>query len=146
MALLECAYYWPQIYDDVELYVKTCLVCQQDKPEQQRPTGPLDPLPIPERPWESISMDFIIGLPRVNKFGNIMVVVDQFSHYEVFIAVQANFDARDASQLFFRDMINYWRIPRSIISDWDTRFAENLWTKLFKIMRTDLNFSTSFHP
>lgn len=91
-------------------------------------------------------MDFIIGLPRVNKFGNIMVVVDQFSHYEVFIAVQANFDARDASQLFFRDMINYWRIPRSIISDWDTRFAENLWTKLFKIMRTDLNFSTSFHP
>ncbi|RVW76808.1 Retrovirus-related Pol polyprotein from transposon 17.6 [Vitis vinifera] len=33
-ALLESAYYWPQIRDEVEAYVRTCLVCQQDKVEQ----------------------------------------------------------------------------------------------------------------
>ena len=33
-ALLESAYYWPQIRDEVEAYVGTCLVCQQDKVEQ----------------------------------------------------------------------------------------------------------------
>lgn len=91
-------------------------------------------------------MDFIIGLPRVNGFGNIMVVVDRFSKYGVFIAMPANFDARDAAQLFFRDVVKYWGIPCSIISDRDTRFVGNFWMELFKLMGTNLNFSTSFHP
>lgn len=78
-------------------------------------------------------------------FGNIMVVVDRFSNYEVFIIVLANFDARDAARLFFRDVVKYWGIPWSIMSDRDTRFVGNFWSKLFKIIGTDLNFSTSFH-
>jgi hypothetical protein len=57
LTLLESAYYWPQMRDDVEAHVRTCLVCQQDKVEQQHPGGLLEPLPIPERPWESVSMD-----------------------------------------------------------------------------------------
>lgn len=47
MALVERAYYWPRMFDDVKLYVKTCLVYQQNKTEKQRPAGLLDPLPIP---------------------------------------------------------------------------------------------------
>lgn len=54
----------PRIRDDVELYVRTCLVCQQDKVDQNQPAGLLELLPIPERPWESISMDFITCLPK----------------------------------------------------------------------------------
>ncbi|RVW64250.1 Retrovirus-related Pol polyprotein from transposon 17.6 [Vitis vinifera] len=38
------------IRDEVEAYVRTCLVCQQDKVEQRQPRGLLEPLPI-ERPW-----------------------------------------------------------------------------------------------
>ncbi|RVW33011.1 Transposon Ty3-I Gag-Pol polyprotein [Vitis vinifera] len=63
-ALLESAYYWPQIRDEVEAYVRTCLVCQQDKVEQRQPRGLLEPLPVAERPWDSVTMDFIIGLPK----------------------------------------------------------------------------------
>ena len=64
LALLEELYYWPHMRSDIEAYVKTCLVCQQDKIEQQVPAGLLQPLPIPERPWESVSMDFISALPK----------------------------------------------------------------------------------
>ena len=74
LALTEENYYWPRMRDDVEAYVKTCLVCQQDKTEQRVPTGLLEPLPIPERPWESISMDFIMGLPKFEGCNIIMVV------------------------------------------------------------------------
>ena len=31
VALLLQTYYWPKMEDDVELYVRTCLMCQQDK-------------------------------------------------------------------------------------------------------------------
>ncbi|KAE8703426.1 hypothetical protein F3Y22_tig00110469pilonHSYRG00022 [Hibiscus syriacus] len=78
-------YYWPHMGNDVEAYVKTCLVCQQDKIEQRRPTGLLQPLPIPERPWESLSMDFIDGLPVSEGFSSIMVVIDKLFKYETFI-------------------------------------------------------------
>ena len=63
LALVSDSYYWPHLKDDVQAFVKTCLVCQQDKIEQSTPAGLLEPLPIPERPWESFSMDFIVGLP-----------------------------------------------------------------------------------
>ncbi|KAE8665117.1 cytochrome P450 78A7-like [Hibiscus syriacus] len=76
LALLSEQYYWPHMAEDVQAYVKTCLVCQQDKIEAKKPAGLLQPLPIPEHPWESISMDFIIGLPKTDGLSSIMVVVD----------------------------------------------------------------------
>jgi hypothetical protein len=53
LALLERAYYWPQMRNDVEEYVRTCLVCQQDKPSHLKPGGSNEPLPIPSRPWRA---------------------------------------------------------------------------------------------
>ena len=70
----------------METYVKTCLVCQQDKVEQHQPRGLLESLPTAERPWESVTMDFIIGLTKSEGYGSIIVVVDRFSKYATFIA------------------------------------------------------------
>ncbi|XP_017604304.1 uncharacterized mitochondrial protein AtMg00860-like [Gossypium arboreum] len=50
LTLLEDRFYWPHMGDDVETYVKTCLVCQQDKVELKAPAGLLQPLVIPECP------------------------------------------------------------------------------------------------
>ncbi|KAL0336611.1 UNVERIFIED_CONTAM: hypothetical protein Sradi_4873000 [Sesamum radiatum] len=66
VTLLAHRYYWPRMEEDVEAYVRTCLVCQLDKVERKKEAGLLQPLPIPEVPWQSISMDFISGFPKVN--------------------------------------------------------------------------------
>ncbi|KAE8690692.1 cytochrome P450 78A7-like [Hibiscus syriacus] len=76
MSLLETAYFWPHMKDSVELYVKTCLVCQQDKVENRQPVGLLEPLPVPQRPWDSITLDFISALPQSEGYGSIMVVLN----------------------------------------------------------------------
>ncbi|KAL6319749.1 hypothetical protein AAG906_036807 [Vitis piasezkii] len=85
LALLARSYYWPKMGEDVQAYVKSCLVCQLDKTERKKAAGLLQPLPIPEKPWESISMDFITGFPKVRDFKSVFVVVDRFSKYVVFI-------------------------------------------------------------
>ncbi|KAE8661278.1 hypothetical protein F3Y22_tig00116012pilonHSYRG00001 [Hibiscus syriacus] len=146
MALLETAYFWPHMKDSVELYVKTCLVCQQDKVENRQPTGLLEPLPVPQRPWDAITLDFISALPKSEGYGSIMVVVDRFSKYGTFIPCPKDCTAEEAARAFFKNVVKHWGLPRSIISDRDPRFTGRLWTELFKLLGTELNFSTSFHP
>ncbi|KAL4298133.1 hypothetical protein GQ457_12G013670 [Hibiscus cannabinus] len=129
-ALLADQYYWPHMGRDVEAYVKTCLVCQQDKVEAGKPMGLLQPLPIPERPWESISMDFIIGLPKVDDFSSIMVVVDRFSKYATFIPASKVCPAEEAARLFLKHVVKYWGVPKTIgqsTSEGSWEPAEALW-------------------
>ncbi|KAL0352122.1 UNVERIFIED_CONTAM: Transposon Ty3-G Gag-Pol polyprotein [Sesamum calycinum] len=72
--------------EDVEDYVRTCLVCQLDKVEKKKEAWLLPPLPIPEGSWQSVSIDFISGFPKVNSMASIFVVVDRFFKYGIFIA------------------------------------------------------------
>ncbi|KAI5675744.1 hypothetical protein M9H77_06694 [Catharanthus roseus] len=146
LALLKTTYYWPQMQDEVESYVRTCLICQQDKVEQNAPSGLLDPLPIPKRPWESVSMDFITSLPKSEGFGNIVVVVDRFSKYATFIPAPTDCTAEVTARLFLKNVVKLWGVPSNIVSDRDPRFTGRFWTELFKLLGSDLNFSTSFHP
>ncbi|XP_044481390.1 uncharacterized protein LOC123207965 [Mangifera indica] len=146
VALLKRHYCWPRLEEDVELYVRTCLVCQLDKTERQKQAGLLQPLPIPERPWESVSMDFVSGFPKVDGKGSVLVVVDRFSKYAVFIAAPQTCQAHTAAELFFRHVVKIFGLPRDIISDRDARFTGKFWTSLFKMMGFELKFSTANHP
>ncbi|RVW63223.1 Transposon Tf2-2 polyprotein [Vitis vinifera] len=145
-ALFESAYYWPQIRDEVEAYVRTCLVCQQEKVEQRQPRGLLEQLPVAERPWDSVTMDFIIGLPKSEDSSSIIVVVDRFSKYATFIAAPTDCTAEETARLFLKHVVKYWGLPKFIINDRDPRFTGKFWTELFKLMGSELHFSTSFHP
>ena len=61
---IEMLFYWPTIKQDIPDYVSKCLVCQKTKYDRGKQARLLQPLPIPDSPRESISMDFIFGLPK----------------------------------------------------------------------------------
>ncbi len=73
---LKKSYYWPNLKDCAEEYVKTCLTCQKNQTLNKKQAGLLQPLPIPEGPLESVSMDFMVSLPPSKGFDAIMIVVD----------------------------------------------------------------------
>ncbi|KAL0433909.1 UNVERIFIED_CONTAM: Transposon Tf2-11 polyprotein [Sesamum latifolium] len=104
------------------------------------------PLPIPKRPWESVSMDYISGLPKVGDLGSIIVVVDRLSKYATFIAAPKHVTAEGTAHLFFKHIVKYWGLPRDIVSDRDSRFTGVFWTELFKILGSKLSMSSSYHP
>ena len=79
LELVQRYYFWPKLARDVQRYVEQCGICQRAK-GGSRNEGLDQPLPIPNRPWECVSMDFVVGLPKI-KLGmdSIYVVVDKFS-------------------------------------------------------------------
>ena len=85
----------------MQTYVKSCLVFQMDKTERKKVVRLLQPLPILEKPWERISMDFIIKFPKVRDFKSIFVIVDKFSKYSVFIPTPNACPTEEATRLFF---------------------------------------------
>ncbi|KAK4383419.1 Transposon Ty3-I Gag-Pol polyprotein [Sesamum angolense] len=146
VALLARRYYWPRMEEDVEPYVRTCLVCQLDKVERKKEAGLLQPLPIPKVPWQSISMDFISSFSKVNGMASVLVVVDRFSKYEIFIVAPHACPAETTVELFFKNVTKYFGVPKDIVSDRDARFTERFWTTLFNMMGMELKFSTANHP
>jgi transposase InsO family protein len=139
--------YWPGMGKDIEDYVRGCVVCAATKPSQRPPSGLLQPLPIPHRPWEVISIDFVGPLPRTKDyFDAVLVVVDKFSKMAHFIPTTTQVDAAKTAKLLISNVFKLHGLPSSIISDRDPRFTAGLWRKLFRAWGTQLKMSSSYHP
>jgi hypothetical protein len=87
------AFAWKVLKQDVDNFVKKCLIHQQAKHNQQYPAGLLQPLPVPEGPWQGISMDFIEGLPMSDHCSMIVVVVDRLTKYAHFFPTKHPYTA-----------------------------------------------------
>jgi hypothetical protein len=71
--------YWPRMQEDVAQFIRGCILCCTNKPSNRK-QGLYHPLPVPTRPWDNISMDFVGGFPTTRKGHDyLFVVVDRFN-------------------------------------------------------------------
>jgi hypothetical protein len=88
--------------------------------------GLYTPLPVPSRPWESISMDFVGGLPMSKKNHDYLyVMVDRFRKMCILMPCKKQVTAEKTTQMFFHHVWVHFGLPKSIISDRDSRFIGN---------------------
>lgn len=146
LSMLQEHFYWPRMEKQVRNLISRCAACQQAKSRVQ-PQGLYTPLPIPERPWEHVSMDFVLGLPRTQRRkDSIMVVVDRFSKMAHFIPCHKTDDATNVADLYFREVMRLHGVPKTIVSDRDVKFLSYFWKTLWHKLGTKLLFSTAYHP
>ena len=100
LSFLKEQYYWPQMYKDVQKFVKSCGVCQIAKGVSQN-IDLYTPIYIPEKPWGDI-MDFVYGFPMIVKgYDSIFVVGDRFSKMAHFISCKKTSDTKHVADFFF---------------------------------------------
>jgi hypothetical protein len=92
-------------------------------------------------------MDYMSLLPSTKK-GNdcVLLVIDRFSKMAMLIACKKNITVEDTTKIFFERVWVHFGIPQTIMSNWDNRFLNTSWSRLWSLLDTKLTKSTSFHP
>ena len=140
-------FYWPRMDAEIAQYVTSCDSCQRNKPSQQAKIGLLQPLPVPERPWQWVSLDLITQLPR-SRAGHdaIVVFVDKLTKMVHYVPTTTNVTAPQLATIFVREVCRLHGVPDAILSDRDPRFTAHFWRALWKQLGTTLTMSTAYHP
>jgi transposase InsO family protein len=130
----------------VNRYVNHCDTCKRIKPVKHATFGLLRLLQLPEWPWDSISMDFIIGLPLVEGCNTLWVIVDRFTKMAHFYTCADTMGLSDLVDGFLTHVVWAHGLPNSLVSDRGSLFTSTFWTRIMEAMGTTRNLSTSFHP
>ena len=80
---IQQSYWWPQMATDIEAFFRSCGKCQTNKTDTLKPPGFLHSLPIPDKPWQSVGMDFMGPLPRSLGNDYLLVIIDRLMSQEI---------------------------------------------------------------
>ena len=112
---MECQFYWPGLTKGVAKIVGRCCTCQLAKHHKQN-TSLYTPLPMPNRLWQDVSMDFVLGLPcTFRKHDSILVVVDRFSKMAHFLPCSKTSDASKIAKLYFDEIVKLYGLPKTSV-------------------------------
>ncbi|KAH0613403.1 uncharacterized protein H6S33_005289 [Morchella sextelata] len=144
--LISREYYWPLIRNYIARYLRNCDTCQRSKSNTHGKLGVLRSLPIPEQPWQEVSMDFVTGLPESEGYDAIMVVVDRLTKIRHLLPCNTTVNSEDVAQLYLRNIWKLHGLLTHVTSDRGTQFTAKFWKALCKHLDIEARMSTAFHP
>jgi transposase InsO family protein len=144
-AMVARNFFWPDMSKDVRRYVANCDECGANAVWRDRRQGLLKPLPIPDRKWREISIDFVVKLPTSQDCEDLMVITDRLSKGVILVPCEKT-DSEAVAQLLITHFIGYHGIPSAITSDRGTQFTSQVWEYFCKLLGIKRRLSTAFHP
>ena len=146
LELVSWNYWWPQMSRYIGKYISTCDMCLQTKFVFQLPSGELHPLPIPDTPWDTASVDFIVKLLESNGKDAIMVVVDSITKHSHFMSMVTTLTAAGTTQLYLQHVWKHHGPPRKVVSDRGPQFVVEFTKELYRLLGIKLAATTAYHP
>src|SRR5258708_32628417 len=128
------SFHWPGLRQMVKDYVASCATCACAKSARHKPYRKLKQLPIPSRPWLSISMDFTKQLPASKDFSTILVVVDHLMKQVIFIPSHDTVNTLQVAQLFLTHIFSKHGVLLHVTSDQGLEFVSHFFHSLGKLL------------
>ena len=107
--------------------------------------GELKPLPIPEHRWDTISVDFIVKLPKAHRYDAVMNVIDSTSKQAHFISTNMTVTALGAARLYLTHIWKLHGLPKQVVSDRGPQFIAEFTCKLYCLLGIKLAATTAYH-
>jgi hypothetical protein len=147
LELVSRRFWWPGMSSDTKNYCHSCDHCQRNKSSHQATAGLLRPNAIPERRWQVITMDMIVGLPKT-KSGkdSILVFVDRLTKYVHLVSTHATLKAKGFARLFIKHIFANHGMPEQVISDRGSVWNNQFWRQVRNMLQVQHRMSTAYHP
>ncbi|KAL0182494.1 hypothetical protein M9458_021869, partial [Cirrhinus mrigala] len=116
LTLLSERFWWPAMARDVRQYVQGCKECAMSKSPRHLPAGKLHPLPVPNRPWSHLGVDFMTDLPSSDGNTCILVIIDRFSKFCRLIPLKGLPTALETAEILFNHVFRYYGVTISLSS------------------------------
>src|SRR5882724_7210661 len=123
-------YYWHRLPSYIKDYCKSCTTCSHAKTVCHKPYRLLKQLPIPKKPWNSISIDFIEKLAPSSGYSPILVIVDCLSKQSLFIPTHDTIMSPQLAQLFILHVFSKHGVPSHITCDCGMEFVSHFFQSL----------------
>ncbi|KAI0994784.1 hypothetical protein K3495_g13398 [Podosphaera aphanis] len=136
ISILSRDYYWPMMHQQVRQFLRNCDICDRTKVWREHKKGFLKPLPVPDRYFIDIAMDFITKLPPSptplggGNATNILVITDRLLKNVTLEALPA-IDAETVAEHFMHCYYRFHGFPRSITSDQGSQWVGRFWKHLY---------------
>ncbi|MBW0551057.1 hypothetical protein O181_090772 [Austropuccinia psidii MF-1] len=140
--------WWPKWEQELSEYIKTCERCQKENRKHGKKDGLLQHIEDPKHLWETINMDWVTGLVPggTENYNSCLIIVDRFRKSMRCLLCHKEDKSMDTSLFFWNKIISTCGVPKIISSDRDPKFTCELWTNLYDILGTKIDFSTAYHP
>uniref|UniRef100_A0AAQ4QLT0 Gypsy retrotransposon integrase-like protein 1 n=1 Tax=Gasterosteus aculeatus aculeatus TaxID=481459 RepID=A0AAQ4QLT0_GASAC len=139
-------FWWPSMEREVREYVTACPVCARNKSSRRPPSGLLQPLPVPHRPWSDISLDFVTGLPPSKGNTTVLTVVDRFSKMVHFIPLPKLPSAKGTADAVLLHVFRIHGFPKDVVSDRGPQFVSQFWKAFCSLLGATVSLSSGYHP
>ena len=143
--LISRNFWWPKMHEDITKFVNSCDQCARNKVTRHKRYDLLRPLEVPDRPWKSIEIDFLCGLPESKKYTVVMVVVDRFSKMIHLIPFKEIPTAEETAKAFIKHIFRLHGLPEDIYTDRGTQFTSALWLELTEKLWIQPKIATTDH-
>ncbi|KAI2660027.1 Transposon Tf2-6 polyprotein [Labeo rohita] len=126
--------------------LRACAACNTAKVPRHLPAGLLQPLPVPQRPWSHVAVDFVTDLPPSNGHTTILSVVDRFSKACRFIPLPKLPSALETAEVLCNWVFRLYGLPEDIVSDRGPQFTSHLWASFFRLLGANVSLTSGYHP
>ncbi|QRW22407.1 Retrotransposable element Tf2 protein [Rhizoctonia solani] len=145
LELVSRNYYWLGIRSDTYWHIDSCKTCQRIwKPKYA--SIPPQPLELPSRPWQHMSYNMIVDLPKDRNNDSILVIVDSFTKYVILVECSKKLKAPELADLFLRHIWKRYGMPEKTVSDRGRVFNNKFLKALYQRLGIDPHFSSAYHP
>jgi len=125
--ILQARYYWHNMGNDIKRFIRNCHACRRSTVPRDKPPGLLHPLPVLDRPWQHISIDFKSFPKDKHGFNAITVFVDRLGKRPISVPCHRTIDAPELAWLYLIHVHKYYGPATTFVLDHGPQFISAFW-------------------